>query len=274
MLNIDDRLLDLIPQIGMDAFGILLLIASRIDRENKCFPSRETLQKESGFGRDKVDKALNKLRQAKLISSEQRFVHGRLSSNIYTIHTDYIGVFVSARGQRITENQEQCTENQYTENKEQITEKQCTELPCTENQKPENQTVSIKQSLEVLNNYSEVLNNSLEVLSIEGKRKKSPKFEIPSSEEIVFFLLEEMSFRYTKYKHAAACEKFAERWLSYYQSNGFMVGKNKMKDWKACIRQWLSKDSDSVKEDSSGKMGETFKGILNIFETADKIRRA
>jgi hypothetical protein len=30
----------------------------------------------------------------------------------------------------------------------------------------------------------------------------------------------------------------AEKWINHYQSNGWMVGKNKMKDWKACIRNW------------------------------------
>lgn len=29
-----------------------------------------------------------------------------------------------------------------------------------------------------------------------------------------------------------------ERWHDYYQSNGWMVGKNKMKDWKAAVRTW------------------------------------
>lgn len=27
-------------------------------------------------------------------------------------------------------------------------------------------------------------------------------------------------------------------WLSYYESNGWKVGKNQMKDWRACIRHW------------------------------------
>jgi hypothetical protein len=30
----------------------------------------------------------------------------------------------------------------------------------------------------------------------------------------------------------------ADKWLSYYESNGWMVGKNKMKDWKAAVRTW------------------------------------
>jgi hypothetical protein len=27
-------------------------------------------------------------------------------------------------------------------------------------------------------------------------------------------------------------------WYDHYQSNGWMVGKSKMKDWKAAIRTW------------------------------------
>ena len=30
----------------------------------------------------------------------------------------------------------------------------------------------------------------------------------------------------------------AERWFNYYTANGWMVGKNKMKDWKAAVRTW------------------------------------
>lgn len=29
-----------------------------------------------------------------------------------------------------------------------------------------------------------------------------------------------------------------ERFIDYYTANGWMVGKNKMKDWKACVRNW------------------------------------
>lgn len=30
----------------------------------------------------------------------------------------------------------------------------------------------------------------------------------------------------------------AEHWFSYYEANGWMVGRNKMKDWKASVRTW------------------------------------
>ena len=35
----------------------------------------------------------------------------------------------------------------------------------------------------------------------------------------------------------------AEHFVSYYQSNGWMVGKNKMKDWKAAIRSWSRREN-------------------------------
>lgn len=30
----------------------------------------------------------------------------------------------------------------------------------------------------------------------------------------------------------------ADKWFNYYSANGWKVGKNPMKDWKACVRTW------------------------------------
>jgi hypothetical protein len=30
----------------------------------------------------------------------------------------------------------------------------------------------------------------------------------------------------------------AERFVNFYESKGWMVGKNKMKDWRAAVRNW------------------------------------
>lgn len=37
----------------------------------------------------------------------------------------------------------------------------------------------------------------------------------------------------------------AERFIDFYESKGWMVGKNKMKDWKACVRTW---EKSNIKE--------------------------
>lgn len=39
----------------------------------------------------------------------------------------------------------------------------------------------------------------------------------------------------------------AERFFNYYESNGWMVGKNKMKDWKAAVRTWEKSERSSAK---------------------------
>ena len=34
-----------------------------------------------------------------------------------------------------------------------------------------------------------------------------------------------------------------QRWYAYYESNGWRVGKNPMKDWQACVRTWERNES-------------------------------
>ncbi len=36
------------------------------------------------------------------------------------------------------------------------------------------------------------------------------------------------------------------RFLDFYQAKGWMVGKNKMKDWKAAVRNWASRDDGAT----------------------------
>lgn len=40
----------------------------------------------------------------------------------------------------------------------------------------------------------------------------------------------------------------AERFVDYYTSNGWMVGRTHMKDWKAAVRTWAKKDSKEGKK--------------------------
>ena len=40
-----------------------------------------------------------------------------------------------------------------------------------------------------------------------------------------------------------------ERFCNFYASKGWMVGKNKMKDWKASVRTWEQKNSDNGPKD-------------------------
>ena len=39
----------------------------------------------------------------------------------------------------------------------------------------------------------------------------------------------------------------ASAFIDFYESKNFMIGKNKMKDWKACIRTWESREKKNPK---------------------------
>jgi hypothetical protein len=63
--------------------------------------------------------------------------------------------------------------------------------------------------------------------------KKSKKFQIPTVEEIKNYCQER--------ENRIDSQKFYD----FYQGKGWMIGKNKMKDWKACVRTWERNDNSN-----------------------------
>ena len=52
-----------------------------------------------------------------------------------------------------------------------------------------------------------------------------------------------------------------ERFYDFYQSKGWMVGKNKMKDWKAAVRTWEKEAGFKMTEEDWAKDGIFFKKL-------------
>lgn len=48
----------------------------------------------------------------------------------------------------------------------------------------------------------------------------------------------------------------AEAFIDYYESNGWMVGRNKMKDWKACVRTWEKKNFERPKKEKTNSFND------------------
>jgi uncharacterized protein YdaU (DUF1376 family) len=70
---------------------------------------------------------------------------------------------------------------------------------------------------------------SLSIVSVSVKEKKVKKkegFIIPTLAEVSEYCLERKN------------NVNPERWMAFYESKGWMIGKNKMKDWKAAVRTW------------------------------------
>lgn len=69
-------------------------------------------------------------------------------------------------------------------------------------------------------------------------RAKKPPFAPPSLEEVRAYCQERGN------------KVDAERFIDYYTSNGWKVGKNSMKDWKAAVRNWEKQDAERLEGQS------------------------
>lgn len=69
--------------------------------------------------------------------------------------------------------------------------------------------------------------------SVEGASPpaRSTRFKPPTVDEVAQYCFERMN------------KVNPQKFVDYYTSNGWMVGKNKMKDWKAAVRNWEQKDN-------------------------------
>ena len=72
-------------------------------------------------------------------------------------------------------------------------------------------------------------------LELERDKNKATRFIKPTIDEIKTFLNEQ--------EYETDIDRYADRFYNFYESKGWKVGKEKMKDWKAAIRGWLSRDN-------------------------------
>ena len=74
-------------------------------------------------------------------------------------------------------------------------------------------------------------------LELERVKNKATRFIKPTIDEIKTFLNDQ--------EYDTDTDRYADRFYNFYESKGWKVGKEKMKDWKAALRGWLSRDNIS-----------------------------
>lgn len=84
--------------------------------------------------------------------------------------------------------------------------------------------------------------------SDESEAPKRKRFAPPSLDEVKAYCRERQN------------DVDAERFIDYYTSNGWQVGKNKMKDWKAAVRTWERNTGRTiaVKHNASSDLDDIF----------------
>jgi len=108
-------------------------------------------------------------------------------------------------------------------NQYQLTNQQTNQLTNqqpTNNQPTPNHTIRTKRIKELKNKEEE---------------GKSKRFIPPSTEEVILLFLEKGS-----------TSQEADNFWNFYESKGWMVGKNKMKSWKASVSVWIARNKDNL----------------------------
>jgi len=89
--------------------------------------------------------------------------------------------------------------------------------------------LQLKKRIEILETQVQELLKVQTAPTLIAKEKKSP-FVKPTVVEIYDYACEKLSD-----KDALA---FTEKFHAHYEANGWKVGRNQMKDWKAAVRKW------------------------------------
>ena len=77
--------------------------------------------------------------------------------------------------------------------------------------------------------------------SPEGEKRTAKRFTPPTVDEVKAYCKERGN------------QIDADRFVDYYTANGWMAGRNKMKDWKAAIRNWERREPAKAAPKTSGE---------------------
>ena len=93
---------------------------------------------------------------------------------------------------------------------------------------------------------------------LEKKTRARTRFTPPSIEEVYAHMVEKAS--------GTDAKKESEAFVNYYTSNGWKVGKNSMKDWKAAANGWLKRAKEYGSSASGGGRSVQQKSKFSNFE--------
>lgn len=112
------------------------------------------------------------------------------------------------------------------------------------NEQPTNNQRVTTNNKEIINNNNNNNNNELINNYCYRDKNKNKNFIIPLIEEIQNYCIER--------KNNISAEQFYD----YYSSKGWMIGRNKMKDWKAAVRTWERNQKKENSNENKEKKGE------------------
>lgn len=103
-----------------------------------------------------------------------------------------------------------------------------------------------------------VNDNDKKESTLKGTKEKSCRFIPPTLTDVEEYCREK--------EISIDCQRFVD----FYESKGWMIGKNKMKDWRAAVRNWARGQRQELTTESPKRQGGTAKGNrFHNFEQRD-----
>lgn len=89
------------------------------------------------------------------------------------------------------------------------------------------------------------INSSIDIYTNNKHTNNKPNIIVEEQQKFVRPTVEDVA----AYIQEKGYDIDAETFVAYYERNGWMVGKSKMKDWKAGVRYWVQREKKSNKPD-------------------------
>ena len=213
------------PDLPGNSKLIYAYLAAFAGNGDEYYPSVETIRKELGMTKTTLYKYMNILVECGVIEKKQTYVGNLKSKVIYRITHE---VTSNVRVPKISE-----TGKDISLVSEKIGIRRC--------KNPSESERNINNT-----NINNINNNNNKYICVQPEaatppeatpKKKTSRFLPPTEEEVKQYCLEN---GYTL---------DAQRFVDFYECKGWMVGKNKMKNWKAAVRTWARKDQGGVRDE-------------------------
>lgn len=222
-----DRLFQLENCADCIALYVFYYKTAKWQKTNTVKANDQYVKKSLKWGISKIQKTKQTLKEHGLIDIVQRRKDGKIEG--WFIKVSYLVNERKADEIKIKVQNINNTQNQQVEN-------------CTSGNE---ETNALKEKIKCLEKEIEMLKNNnigennapQPENSVKPDKPKRKKFVIPTVEEV-----------------QAYCDERgnnidAQHFIDYYSARGWMLGKNHIKDWKACVRTWERNDSFKPKQE-------------------------
>ena len=255
-----DRLFQLDNCADCIALYIFYYKTAKWQKTNTVKANDQYVKKSLKWGISKIQKTKQTLKEHGLIDIVQRRKDGKIEG--WFIKVSYL---VSERKAEEIKIKVQDINN--TQNEQVVQESNNTQNQHVENSTCGNEdTNALKENIKCLKKEIEMLknnniggnNNTPESEKPERSEKKG-RFKAPSVEEVQAYCTERGN------------NIDAQHFIDYYSARGWMLGKNHIKDWKACVRTW--ERNDSFKPQKQQEQPEHRKYDQNGYESEEEIMK-